>query len=279
MRIKKLDMVAEGNPVMDLLYTKDGMITSGGGSSTTVACVVSKLGLRSGIIGRTGDDEYGKQLRSELEEYGVDTSRLKRGGATSVNHILTAPSDRKIFRHYHTDAPPPDKEDFLYIGGSRSFYCRTSGGYFPEFARFCERNGIEVFASMQKFTEGDSYDPDSLLSPPVRIVFASEDEADTRIKKQNNAIIAVTEAERGCTIYHCGESRHFDAFPVNPKDPTGAGDTFAGAFIYSYLSGWNIERAARLANRLASVSTTEYGARTALRALEREGLEEILAAV
>lgn len=266
--MKKIGLVAKGNPVMDILHTKDGAILSGGGSSATVASIVSMLGISSGIIGRVGDDDYGLRLTEELEEYGLDMERLRISGLTSVNDILVEHNDRKIFRAYNTDAPPLDEEDYRYIAAACSFYCRAASGYFPEFMKFCEQNGIHALASLQKFSDSDAYDKNALYSPSVKIIFGNEDEMEEWVK-DTHSIVVVTKAERGCTIYRNSKPQHFDAYPAEPVDPTGAGDTFAGAFIYGYLSGWSVERAARFANRLGALATTKYGARTALRALRQ----------
>lgn len=49
-------------------------------------------------------------------------------------------------------------------------------------------------------------------------------------------------------------------FPVQAVDATGAGDTFAGAFLARRLAGEAIEDAARYANAAAALSTLGYGA-------------------
>ena len=51
------------------------------------------------------------------------------------------------------------------------------------------------------------------------------------------------------------------AMPVEPRDTTGAGDTFAAAFIVSWLSGQAPEDAARFAAVAAALSTQAEGAR------------------
>ena len=47
---------------------------------------------------------------------------------------------------------------------------------------------------------------------------------------------------------------------VQVVDATGAGDTFAGAFLARHLAGDTLEQAARYANAAAALSTTGYGA-------------------
>ncbi len=49
-------------------------------------------------------------------------------------------------------------------------------------------------------------------------------------------------------------------FPVKAVDATGAGDTFAGAFLARRLAGDTLAEAARYANAAAALSTQGYGA-------------------
>lgn len=240
----KLDLVARGNPVMDILYTDADTLVHGGGSSATVTSTLGKLGMKSGIIGRVGNDDYGKQLRDELTEYGVDLSRLRSGGTTVISHIGVSANDRKIIR-CEGDGTPLDEDDLSYIADSRAFYSRASSGHFHYLTSFCERTGTQVFASLQEFAISEGYENGTLCSPSVKVIFGNENE---------------TEGKRGCTIYCNSQAQHFDAHPVRAVDPTGAGDTFAGAFIYGYLNEWPLERTARFANRLGALTTTKYGA-------------------
>lgn len=57
-------------------------------------------------------------------------------------------------------------------------------------------------------------------------------------------IIVVTDAANGADVFTNGRKYHFPSVPVEVKDPTGAGDTFAAAFILEYLDSGDIEKAA-----------------------------------
>lgn len=53
---------------------------------------------------------------------------------------------------------------------------------------------------------------------------------------------------------------HIPGFVVEAVDATGAGDTFAGAFLARHLAGDDLLAAARYANAAAALSTRGYGA-------------------
>ena len=47
----------------------------------------------------------------------------------------------------------------------------------------------------------------------------------------------VTDGPNGAFVRFGGEEHHVPAYPCEPKDLTGAGDMFAGAFLYAALPG------------------------------------------
>jgi sugar/nucleoside kinase (ribokinase family) len=71
----------------------------------------------------------------------------------------------------------------------------------------------------------------------------------------------VTDGPNGAYVRYGGREAHVPAFPCEPKDLTGAGDIFAGAFLYGITHGVPAERAARGANYLAMKVITQVGAR------------------
>ena len=64
----------------------------------------------------------------------------------------------------------------------------------------------------------------------------------------------------GCLITTRTQSIHVKGYLAKTIDTTGAGDTFAAAFLSATLNGKRLEEAGRLANRLAARSTEYLGA-------------------
>ena len=71
----------------------------------------------------------------------------------------------------------------------------------------------------------------------------------------------VTDGPNGAFVRFGGAEHHVPAYPCEPKDLTGAGDMFAGAFLYGVTHGYAPDRAARAANFLAMKVITQIGAR------------------
>ena len=73
--------------------------------------------------------------------------------------------------------------------------------------------------------------------------------------------VVVTDGPNGAFVRYAGSEHHVPAFPCEPKDLTGAGDMFAGSFLYGITHGVAAERSARAANYLAMKVITQVGAR------------------
>ena len=71
----------------------------------------------------------------------------------------------------------------------------------------------------------------------------------------------VTDGPNGAFVNYEGTECHVPSFVCHPKDLTGAGDMFAGAFLYGITHGYAPAVAARAANFLCMKVITQVGAR------------------
>jgi len=70
----------------------------------------------------------------------------------------------------------------------------------------------------------------------------------------------VKRGARGATIVRPHAPRVDVApFPVEVLNVLGAGDAFASGFLYGYLQGWPLERAARMGNACGAIIVTRHG--------------------
>ena len=65
----------------------------------------------------------------------------------------------------------------------------------------------------------------------------------------------------GVMIIEKGRSYHFDATEANVVDKTGAGDFFAGGYLYGLQKNLSIVDSAEIANRSAAHVISEIGVR------------------
>lgn len=69
-----------------------------GGSASIVACGLARLGIRTSLVARVGDDVFGRFTHDALRSAGVDTAMVEvdRTRPTGLSVILSTPQDRAI---------------------------------------------------------------------------------------------------------------------------------------------------------------------------------------
>lgn len=75
------------------------------------------------------------------------------------------------------------------------------------------------------------------------------------------AALVVKRGARGATVHTAEQQAGLDVpgFPVEVVNVLGAGDAFAGGFIYGLLKGWDWYRAARMGNACGAIVVTRHG--------------------
>ncbi len=84
--MKSLDVITIGRSSVDLYGLQVGgrLEDMGsfnkyiGGSPTNIACGAARLGLKSGLITKVGDEHMGRFIREQLQREGVDVEGLGR---------------------------------------------------------------------------------------------------------------------------------------------------------------------------------------------------------
>ncbi len=122
---------------------------------------------------------------------------------------------------------------------------------------------------------------DQIIGRQVDILFCNEEEAKTYTDytdlesaamalKAKAKTFAITLGPKGCYVYNGKEFFHIAAPAVNAVDTNGAGDLFAGAFLYAITHGHDYYQAAQFAVACASKLVAKIGPR-----LDGESLREI----
>ncbi len=134
MHVKKLDVITIGRSSVDLYGAQVGgrLEDMGsfnkyiGGSPTNMACGTARLGLRSGLITRVGDEHMGRFIREELERHGVATEGVVTDRRRLTALVLLGIRDQEQFplifyRENCADmALCEDDIDPAYIASSRA---------------------------------------------------------------------------------------------------------------------------------------------------------------
>lgn len=72
-------------------------------------------------------------------------------------------------------------------------------------------------------------------------------------------IVVLKNGDAGCRIYSGDEVIDVPSFHVEEVDPTGAGDTFCGAFLTAMVEGKSLAECGRFANAAGAMSVGKQG--------------------
>ncbi len=113
-------------------------------------------------------------------------------------------------------------------------------------------------------------DVEALIKDHVDIAFLNKEEAMIVTGKPLDAAITelagwadtvvVKLGGQGSIVLHDGERHVVPVYPVHVVDTTGAGDTYAGGFLYGWLRGLPPARCGELGSRMAALTVGQVGA-------------------
>ena len=273
-----------------------------GGAPANVCAAFSRLGGKSRMLTMLGDDLFGHKIIRELDRAGVDTSRipLTDKANTALAFVALAENGDREFSFYRKPsadmlyAPEDVREEHLDDAFALHF-CSVSIGDFPmkrahvkaiEIMR--EKGGIISFDPNLRFNLWDS--AEALRSavrefiPYSDIIKISEDELGfvtgcesieegTRfLFGQGVKLVLYTCGGSGAHAFTKSARAFYPSYKVDVVDTTGAGDGFAGSFLWKlHEQGVTRETLDRLdegaltgclefANRFCALSVTKKGA-------------------
>jgi ribokinase len=260
------------------------LLVNRGGKGANQAVAARRLGADVRMIGCVGDDDSGGEIRRALLEQGIGADGLVTTpeAATGTALIFVDPQGRNQIgvapgaNHRLTVEMARRGEDA--IAWAEVVLCQLEVPvpvvrWALETAR--RHGAITVLnpAPVQELS-------DELLSL-VDYLTPNEGEAtaltgtdvtdlDTvrraaaRLVERGAGAVVVTLGEQGALVCDGGSAVHFEAFPVEAVDTTGAGDAFNGALAVGLAAGGSLEQVIPLASAAGALTCTRRGAQAAL---------------
>jgi hypothetical protein len=231
-----------------------------GGTVTFAAAQAHRLGMSVGVVTSAGGDvDVQKQLPF------ADVRRLVSESSTTFENAY---HHGHRSQRVHGRASPIAKDDVPreWLSASIALIGPVLGEVDPTLpAAFDDRSLVGV--SPQGWLRGVDADGNVVRAlhegaPFWRgsdAVFVSDEDLmggrdDTAPWLADVPIVVMTESYRGAQVWSEGRWRLIDAFPGEEVDPTGAGDTFAMAFLIRFRETGDIDEAARFGAAAASLS-------------------------
>jgi 5-dehydro-2-deoxygluconokinase len=296
MEPRSYDVLAVGRSSIDLYANEIGvpfaLIKSFaayvGGCPTNIAVAARRLGLRAAILNPLGDDLVADFVLNFLEKEGVDTkfSRRKPGRRTSAFLLGIEPPDHFSLVPYRDNCPDleltVDDVQLAPINESRTLLL-TGTGLSRQPSRDATRfaagrardAGTKVVLDLdfraELWPDAPAYGAEirSFL-PLADVVLGTADEVEkaglenwsetTGADAPQPEALVVKRGALSTLVYTAGGDRVEAAtFPVEVLNVLGAGDAFAGGFLYGYLKNWDWHRSARMGNACGAIVVTRHG--------------------
>jgi sugar/nucleoside kinase (ribokinase family) len=270
-----------------------------GGCAANVVINLAKLGLKTTVVGKIGDDNFGKFLLDTLNSERVDVTGLKvdKDVSTSASMVLiSGDGERSILHSYGANAKfcfddintdVIKKSKILLIAGTFLMPAFDGEGT-RKLLKFAKENNVlccmdtawdskgkwlKVIESSLEYLDWfmPSYDEAHEMSNQTN---PREIAAFFSTKGVKNVIVKM--GSEGCFVKPENDEGYMvPAFDkIKAIDTSGAGDSFCAGFITGLYKGWDIQTSVKFANAVGAHCIMEIGTTTGIKTIE-ETLEFI----
>ena len=281
-----------------LLAKVDGKIKKkqGGGSAANTIFGMSAFGGRGYYTCKVANDEDGALYVNDLLEAGIDSNLVAEelaSGTTGKCLVMITPDAERTMNTYlgiTTDFSEkelnPDaikNSNYLFMEG---FLVSSETGLvaMKQAKSIAQKNNVKVSLtfsdpSMVKYFNDQMKE---VVGDGVDLLFCNIEEAELftgakglegvkeALKKVASQFV-ITLSDKGSLVYDGETFIQIKPFPTKAVDSTGAGDMFAGAFLYAINQGHSYEAAGTLASAASSAVVSKYGPR-----LNKSQIDQVL---
>ncbi len=256
-----------------------------GGSAANTLIAVSAMGGSAYYACKVADDDLGHFYLHDLQEAGVDTNinGTHANGITGKCLVMVTPDAERTMHTFlgisselsvnEINDDHIRNSEYLYMEG----YLVTSPSAKAaniHARKIAEANGIKTAltfsdpAIVQHFhnelteTIGDGIDL-LFCNESEALSYTGKDSIDEAMEviKTFAKNFAITLGSRGALIYDGARAHQITPFPIKAVDSNGAGDMFAGAYLYGITHGYSVPAAGKLASLASSHVVQQFGLR------------------
>ncbi|WP_017688516.1 ribokinase [Paenibacillus sp. PAMC 26794] len=271
-----------GSSSMDLVVTSsrrpgagetvlgDSFKTVPGGKGANQAVAAARLGAEVAMIGRVGDDAFGKDIVENFKANAVNTQNVKPVThlESGTAHIILAEGDNSIVvvEAANREVTPAYVDEAAEVIRDADIVLIQQ--------EIPEETVVHVSALCAEFGTPLLLNPAPARTLPQEVIdnaayiTPNEHEAEILFQGMSPAQalrqypnkLFITEGSKGVRYFDGTEEILVPTYKVEAVDTTGAGDTFNAAFAVALAEGKALQESIRFANRAASLSVTKFGA-------------------
>lgn len=259
-----------------------------GGSAANSIMAIASFGGKAFYSCKVADDDNGRFYLDDLDKAGVihrENQQLPIGTTGKCLVLITPDAERTMNTYLGISETLCSKNlDLSAISQARYIYTEgylatsaTGRAAAIEGRQHAEQVGTKTAFSLsdpgivQFFREG----LEEMIGERTDLLFCNGDEAlgwtgtnhlDAAVErmKKTASTFAITLGAKGALVYDGLKIHNIPATPVTAVDTNGAGDMFAGAFLYGITNGMDYRQAGELASAAAAVVVSQFGPRLAV---------------
>ena len=271
---------------------------TGGGSAGNTVVAMAQFGGKAFYSCRVANDELGAFYRDDLQSHGVASNLFHTAaphGQTGICMVMITPDAERSMSTFlgataELDASCLHPKD---IERSKVYYMEGYLSASPtgleaalQGRALARAAGVPLAAtlsdmSMINFCRAGL---DAMVGDGLDYLFCNEEESQVWCGSQDMGqitahmarlakVTCITRGAKGCVVVQGDQRIEVPAPSVKALDTNGAGDMFAGAFLYAVTHGHTVAQAAWLANQAAARVVAQYGNR-----LDASAIAELKAA-
>jgi len=249
------------------------------GGAANVAVNLASLGVKTRLLGITGDDDASYSLQSLLAHQGVEAEFMRMPDIPTITKLRVISRNQQLLRMDFEEAPHSSHGNSLEQQISAALpergvivlsdYAKGALGKIQEVIAVCRERDLSVLVD-PKGSDFSRYAGATALTPNLSefesVVGPSEDlqqlEEKGRALRQQLGLgfLLLTRSGEGMTLIpESGEAIHLPAEAREVYDVTGAGDTVVAVLAAGLAAGQSPEDAARLSNLAAGLVVRKLG--------------------
>jgi sugar/nucleoside kinase (ribokinase family) len=270
--------VAECMALGSKIEIKEIVFTTGGGA-TNAAATFSKLGFRTAIITRVGNDSPGKDVAEDLSSHGVSTHLVKmiKNGQTAYSTLITMEDGERTALVYRGTSGVFSAQDVpaIIYGQTKWIYLTSLGGNVAlskKIIKQATKAGIMVAWNPGHEEIKNGLAELSDVIPLVKVLILNKEEAQLLTGKKKieqmfraltikGSVCVITDGTEGSYAHRDNLIAHAGTSGAKAISRTGAGDAFGSGFVSALIKTDDLKNALRVGTVNAESVVQHIGAK------------------
>jgi 5-dehydro-2-deoxygluconokinase len=277
-----------------------------GGSPANIAIGMSRLGMKTGFIGKVADDQMGRFIMNYLNKEGINSSQIVVDDTGCVTGLaiteIKSPTDCSILMYRDNVAdlmlhPNEISEDYikqskaLLISGTALAQSPSREAVFLALS-YARKHNVVVFFDIDYrpytwVSKEETAVYYNLAAEKCDVIIGTREEFNMMETLESSVVqcdertagkwfgyqakIVVIKHGKDGSIAYTNDGQQFKGsiFPAKVVKTFGAGDSYAAGFIYGLMQGWDVSACMRYGSAAASIVISSHSCSDAMPTAEQ----------